>query len=199
MSAIEDKKQATGLIDRALSKSAGSAKAHLIRGNVVIFGDPEEALAEYDAALEINPNYHGAYASKGIALILSGRAREALSPIQWALRIRPRDPFAYIWHWELCQAHLHLNEYKEAIEECRRSMNMNNSHFETYIDLISAYGTTGQIEQASQALAELNKRHPNLTAQKYRHHTYAFSSNPQYRREIDDTVDGLRKGGVQEQ
>jgi hypothetical protein len=68
-----------------------------------------------------------------------------------------------------------------------------------YINLISAYAATGQMEQARQALAELNKRGPNVTVQRYRQFSYAFSSNPQYRREIDDVADGLRKGGVREQ
>jgi adenylate cyclase len=74
-----------------------------------------------------------------------------------------------------------------------------NSYVQAYIDLISAYGTTGQMEQAREALAELNKRHPKFTAHGYRQLAYAFSNNPQYRREIDDIVDGLRKGGVREQ
>ena len=156
-------------------------------------------MAEYDAALEINPNFHAAYSGKGVALILSGRAGEALSPIELALRISPRDPFAFFWHGDPCEAHLHLREYKEAIEEYRRSMNLNNSYLHAYVDLISAYGTTGQMEQARQALAELSKKHPNFTVQGYRQVAYAFSSNLQYRRETDDIVDGLKKGGVSEQ
>jgi len=123
-SAIEDKKQATDLIDRALSNGSGSATAHLVKGNILVSGHPEEALAEYDTAIEIKPNFHPAYSAKGIALILSGRAHEAFSPLELALRISPRDAFAFSWHWGLCHAHLHLHEYKEAIEECRRSMNM---------------------------------------------------------------------------
>jgi hypothetical protein len=63
-------------------------------------------------------------------------------------------------------------------------MNMNNSYLQAYM------------EQVRQALAELNKRYPNLTVQKYRQHAYAISTNPQFRREIDDILDGLRKGGV---
>jgi adenylate cyclase len=95
VSVVEDKKQAHDLIDRALSKSSGSATAHLVKGNILVSGHPKEALAEYDAALEINPNFHAAYFAKGIALILSGRPREALSPVELALRISPRDPFAF--------------------------------------------------------------------------------------------------------
>ena len=198
VSVAEDKKQATDLIDKALAKSSGSATAHFVKGNTLIHGNPEEALAEYDAALEINPNLQEAQGAKGMALILSGRAREAASPVQLALRISPRDPFAFLWHFELCQAHLNLHEYKDAIEECRRSMNMNNSFVGHYIYLISAYGATGQMEQARQALAELNKRQSNVTVQSYRQFKYAFSSNPQYRREVDDIVEGLRKGGIPE-
>ena len=196
----EIKKRAMDLIDRALSKRRAIAQAHFVKGNILIFGHPEEALAEYEAALEINPNFQSASTSKGLALILSGRARDAIPPVQLALRISPKDPFAYFWYWELCQAHLHLHEYKEAIAECRRSMNMNNSNLQTYVDLISAYGSTGQMEQAGQTLAEFIKILPIfIPLQAHRRVAYTFSSNPQYRREIDDIVDGLRKGGIPEQ
>jgi tetratricopeptide (TPR) repeat protein len=203
LSVAEITKQAADLIDRALSKSSGSAKAHYahyVKGNILLYGHPEEALAEYDAALEINPNFHPAYTTKGLALMLSGRARDAIPLVQLALRISPKDPEAFLWHLDLCGAHLLLHEYKEAIEECRRSINMNNSYdsFAGYILLISAYGATGQMEQARQALAELYKREPGVRVHWYRESNYAYSSNPQYRREIDDIVDGLRKGGMPE-
>jgi adenylate cyclase len=198
-SVAEDKKIATVLIDRALSKRPASALAYVVKGDTLRFGDPEEALSQYDAALEINPNFPSAYAGKGNALILSGRAREALSANQLALRLSPKDPVAVSWHWNLCHAHLHLHEYKEAIEECRRTINMNNVYWYAYVDLISAYGTTGQLDQARQTLAELNKTQPDFTVQRYREFGYAISSNPQYRREYDDLLDGLRKGGVREQ
>ena len=203
VSPFEDKKQATNLIDRALSKWPGSANAHLVKGSILQIGypvgHPEEALAEYDAALEIDPNFPTAYSAKGVALIRLGRAREALSPVQLALRISPRDPYAYFWHGTLCEAHLHLQEYKDAIEECRRSVNMNNSYWIAYIQLISAYGATGQMEQARQTVAELGKILPSsITVQACRELWYDVSSNAQYRREVDDIADGLRKAGIRE-
>jgi adenylate cyclase len=79
-SIAEDKNIATDLIDRALSKRPGSAFAHLAKGETLRFGHPEEALAEYDAALEIDPNLLLAYVNKGHALIVSGRAHEAFIP-----------------------------------------------------------------------------------------------------------------------
>jgi adenylate cyclase len=198
-SVVEDRKQAIDLIDRVLSKSSASARAHAIKGSILLFGHPEAALAEYEAALEIDPNYPAANGTKAIALIFSGRAREAFSAAQLALRLSPRDPLAYLWRFWLCNAHLHLHEYGEAIEECRRSVNLNNFYWYPHVNLVSAYATTGQLEQARQALAELNKVRPNFTVQAYVQVAYEFSTNPQYRRELDDILDGLRKGGVPEQ
>lgn len=200
VSVAEDKKIATDLIDRALSRSPASALAHAVKGDTLRFGDPEAALPEYDAALEINPNFPVAYGQKGGALLLSGRAREAFSPLQLALRLSPKDPVAANWRYNLCHAHLHLHEYQEAIEECRRTINMNNVYWLAYVDLVSAYGTTGQLEQARQSLTELNKIRPDFTVQRFREFGHAYSSNPQFRREFDDIIlDGLRKGGVPEQ
>lgn len=198
-SVAEDKKIATDLADRALSKRPASALAHNVKGDTLRVGHAEEALPEYDAAIEIDPNFPVAYAGKGTALIFSGRAREAFSPIELALRISPKDPAAYVWRFNLCHAHLHLHEYKEAIEECRRTVNMNKTFWLPYVDLIAAYGTTGQLEQARQALVELDKLRPDFTVQWWRQLVYSFSSNPQFRREFEDLLDGLRKGGVREQ
>lgn len=197
-SVVEDRKQAIDLIDRVLSKSSASASAHTTKGTILLFGRPEEALAEYDAALEIDPNNPAVYAAKAIALVISGRAREAFSPVQLALRLSPRDPFAFQWRFWLCHAHLHLHQYGEAIEECGRSVNL-NSNLYAYVDLTSAYGATGQLEQAQRSLTELNKLRPDFTIHWYRDLVYSMSTNPQFRREIDDMLDGLRKGGVREQ
>jgi adenylate cyclase len=198
-SVAEDNKTATNLVDRALSKSPANALAYVVKGETLRFGNPEGALPQYDAALEINPNFPSAYAGKGSALILAGRAREALSVTQLALRLSPRDPVFIAWHWTLCSAHLHLHDHQEAIEECRRTINMNSVFWFAYVDLVSAYGATGQLEQAQLSLTELNKIRPDFTIQWYREFAYALSSNPQFRRELDDIIDGLRKGGVREQ
>jgi TolB-like protein/Tfp pilus assembly protein PilF len=199
VSVVEDKKIGTELIDQVLAKHSGSALAHVIKGYFLQYKNPEGALSEYDAALEIDPNLPLAYAAKGVALTWAGRAREAFSPFQIALRLSPKDPYASVWHYGLCHAHVHLHEYDEAVEECRRAINLNKAYLYPYMDLISLYGATGQVEQARQTLAELNAIRPDFTLQWIRQLGYSFSSNPQFRREFDDIVDGLRKAGVREQ
>ncbi|MCK1423392.1 tetratricopeptide repeat protein [Bradyrhizobium sp. 182] len=112
-SVVEDKKRAIKLIDQALAKRPAIANAHVAKGNILNYGNPEEALPEYDAALEIDPNSPVAYASKGIVLVTAGRAAEAFSPIQIALRLSPKDPPAGTWRFFLCHADVRLGQYKE--------------------------------------------------------------------------------------
>jgi hypothetical protein len=76
---------------------------------------------------------------------------------------------------------------------------LNNSFSYPIVDLISACAATEQLDLAHQALADLNKAQPNFTIQGYREIFYAFSSNRQFRQELDGILDGLRKGGVAEQ
>jgi tetratricopeptide (TPR) repeat protein len=153
----------------------------------------------FDAALEIDPNSPLAYASKGIALVTAGRARETFSPVQIALRLSPKDPSAGMWHFFLCHAHVHVHQHKEAIEECSRSINLNKLNWLPYADLIVAYGATDQLEMAQKMLAELNAIRPDFSVEWFHKIGYARSSNPQFRREYDDILDGLRKAGVREQ
>ncbi|MEH2513132.1 adenylate cyclase [Nitrobacteraceae bacterium AZCC 1564] len=196
----EDVRHATELIDKALAKSPSSAAAHTVKGQILNIGRPEAALFELDAALEIDPNFTPAYITKGTAFTLSGRAREALLPLQIGLRLSPKDPAAYLMHFQLCHAHVHLKEYAEAIDQCRRATNLNPVFWLPYIDLIVAYDSLGRPEEARQALADLYRVWPGFTVQRYQKLVYSFSTNPQFRREFDDILlAGLRRAGAKEQ
>jgi hypothetical protein len=85
--------------------------------------------------------------------------------LQIALRLSPKDPFVANWYFNVCHAHVHLHEYDEPIEACRRSINLNKASWYPWVDLVSVYGNTGQLAQAKQALAELISIRPNFTVQ----------------------------------
>jgi hypothetical protein len=55
------------------------------------------------------------------------------------------------------------------------------------------------VGKARQILADFNKIRPDFTVQEYREFAYALSTNIQFCQEIDEIIDGLRKGGVREQ
>ena len=195
----EDLRIASELIDKALAKRPSSALAHVVKGEVLRFGHPESAIAEYDAALEFDPNYPPANFYKGSALMLAGRSREALSPLHTALRVSPKDPLAAGMRFTLCHAHLHLREYADAIEECRRSINLNKEYWYAYPDLIVAYEATGRPLQAKEALTELYQLRPEFTVERYQQLGFEFSSNPKFRKEfVKILVEGMKRAGVRE-
>ncbi|MBR0831431.1 winged helix-turn-helix domain-containing protein [Bradyrhizobium manausense] len=194
-----DTTQANELIDKALSRSPGSYRAHTVKGNLLLFDRPAQALAEFNTALEIRANFHVANAGKAFALMMLGRPREAARPAELAIRTSPRDPAAFLWVWELCSVRLHLREYEEAVEQCRRAVGLNGSFWHAQVSLISAYGSAGRLEEARQVYTELSKRRPNFSVQLYRQFAYGTSTDPEYRRGVEDILDGLRKAGVPEQ
>ena len=187
------------MIDRTLAKWPTSALAHSVKGDTLGFGHPEAAIAEFDTALQLDPNYPPAYQNKGAALTLLGRSREALLPLQIAVRLSPKDPSAALMRFLLCHAHLHLREYHEAIDECRRSLNLNNLFWLPYVDLVVAYQATGKLDETKQALVQLYDLRPDFTVERYQQLVFKMSRNPQFRDEITGIfVEGMRKAGVRE-
>jgi adenylate cyclase len=57
-----------------------------------------------------------------VSKIHGGRAEEAFSPLQMAIRLSPRDPQLNIWSFQICHAYTHLDRDADAIEWCRRSV-----------------------------------------------------------------------------
>lgn len=196
----DDVRTATELIEKALAKNPSSAAAHTVKGLILNLGRPEAAVFELDAALDIDPNFTPAHVAKGTALTLSGRARESLLPLRTALRLSPKDPAAHLMYFQLCHAHVHLKEYPEAIDQCRRALNLSPVFWFPYIDLTVAYAALDRSDEARQALGDLYKLRPDFTVQRYQKLVYSFSSNPQFRSEFDDIIlGGLRRAGVREQ
>src|SRR5262249_9656989 len=83
---------------KALSLAPDHALAHLLLGSVYLFSNRAAlGIAECERALVLDPNMADAYAARGLAKFLGGRAAETEGHILEALRLSPRDIFAYMW------------------------------------------------------------------------------------------------------
>src|SRR5262249_29184903 len=67
-----------------------------LAGVYVYLGRFEDALAEFEQALSLNPNFGPALAYYGQILCWVGRCEEGVSAARRALRVGPRDPFSAI-------------------------------------------------------------------------------------------------------
>ena len=83
---------------KALSLAPDHALAHLCMGMVLGFTNrAAQGIAEYERALALDRNMAGAHALIGQNKLFIGRAEETEAHVLEALRLSPRDPWAYIW------------------------------------------------------------------------------------------------------
>ena len=76
--------------DRARAVKPGSAEEHYNLGNALRQkGATDEAIAEYEKALQLNPDYAAAHNNLGTVFLRAGRTDEAISHFQKALQINP--------------------------------------------------------------------------------------------------------------
>ena len=60
--------------------------------------EPQEALDSAVRAVELDPDHLRALRAQGTALVMLGRADEALAPLGRAVAVAPGDPLAGVWH-----------------------------------------------------------------------------------------------------
>lgn len=117
--------------------------------------DFESAIAAYDRALALDPNFVDAYIGKGAALLGLGRAEEALHPLLTAVSL---DPDAYWAQRLLGNAYLNLQRYRLAIAPLSRAYLLQPQQTQTLIAVALAVGRGGNPQQALQILAKAAAR-----------------------------------------
>jgi tetratricopeptide (TPR) repeat protein len=109
------------------------------------------AAREAERALDLNPNSADAHAVKGNYFVVLGRGRESVTELNRALRLDPLslgDNFAAGW------AHYMAREYEPAIEQFRRTVEMEPSFGWAHEGLAI---THVQLGRCPEAIAEAEK------------------------------------------
>ena len=192
-----DLPHAEALVTSALSEQPDNALAHFVKANLAFarrqFND---MLSELDVAIEDDRNFAAAYNQRGVAHTLLGRAKEAIPEIETALRLSPRDPSRNAWEFNMCNAYSFLAEWEKAVEWCQKSIATNAGHWPPYAGLAAANSWLGHDAEAKAAVASLLKLKPRLTVQQLT--SLKLSDDPQFLREVQPIVEGLRKAGLPE-
>ena len=94
--------------------------AHYALGNVYLFTRRfDDSLAEFELALQLNPNFSLAQGYYGLALAYCGRWQEADLAASRALRLSPRDPFSAIYCGIAAYSQYVGHNYDEAMRLAR--------------------------------------------------------------------------------
>jgi len=129
-----------------VTKNPNAWLAHNNLGAALVqAGRLEDALAQYEQALRIKPDYATAHNNLGVALRQTGRIQEAIRHYELALRINPDMADA---HNNLGFALARLGRVKEAIEQYDQALRIEPYQAEVHHNLGLALSQVGKIDEA---------------------------------------------------
>ena len=121
-------------------------------------GELEEAIAAYEAALELEPGYVSAMTNLGVAYYNIGQLDEAVAEYQKALQVAPDDEAI---HSNLAAAYVQQGKLDEALAAYNRALELEPSLSQAYFGLGVIYMQMGQNEDAIAAFeSTLSCVHP---------------------------------------
>jgi adenylate cyclase len=154
----------------------------------------EEAIAEAERAIALNPNDVDNLFAMARALIFGGRAEEGADYVKKAMRLDPHYPAEYLSFLGLAQFCMgQLEEAAITLERARKR----NPELEVY-PLVVTYAHLGRAEEASDILADDLEEMWRRRGLLWGHHVrevltfYPFKSETH----TDRFADGLRKAGL---
>ena len=182
---------------RALSLAPDHALAHLTLGMVLGFTNrAAQGIAEYERALALDRNMAGAHSLIGQNKLFIGRAEETEAHVLEALRLSPRDPWAYVWLLTAGFAACLLGRNEEAASWFRRSIEANRNFALCRFIHATVLANAGRMDEARSELAAGLALDPGFTIANFQ--SAVSSDNPLYLEQRDRIIDDMRRAGIPE-
>jgi len=133
----------------------------LMAGAYAEAGQLEDAVAECERSLEINPNFSTALGRLGACLAALGRPQEAIEACRLALQLNPRDPDNFWRHSNIAIAHFVAADYVAALQESKK-VARSRPHLQSAIIWVAAAAALGNVEEANIAVEYCLTQRPDL-------------------------------------
>jgi tetratricopeptide (TPR) repeat protein len=154
----------------------------------------DAALAANDRARALDPAHF--HFLGGFALIYAGRAAEAIALMEARSAMLGQTTGDLGMCTVVCDAHLHLGNYREAIVHGERAAAGFNTYW-NYLNLTAAYARAADMVKAASNRDELMRRVPEFTIARFK--AKQWSTHPTWLRQNEDhVIAGLSKAGVPE-
>jgi tetratricopeptide (TPR) repeat protein len=155
-----------------------------------------QGIAECERALALDRNLANAHGWIGRGKFHLGRAEETEAHIHEALRLSPRDTFAYRWMMVMGIAKFWLGADAEAVAWLRRSIEANRNFPFTHFFLAAALASLGALDEARAAVQAGLSLDAGFTIRRYREG--APRIDPTYLARRERVFMGMRMAGVPE-
>jgi tetratricopeptide (TPR) repeat protein len=144
-----------------LASAERCAEAHYNLGSVLLQQSKEaEAIAHFEQALRLNPDYAEAHVNLGVALSQLGRVQEASEQYEQALRIKPDLAEA---HDNLGSALLQGGRIDDAIGQYEQALRVKPDLAEAHYNLGVALEKLGRTQEAIQHYEQALRTKPDFT------------------------------------
>jgi tetratricopeptide (TPR) repeat protein len=154
---------------RALSLAPQHARANMFMGVVRMYTHRAvQGIAQCEQALLLDRNLASAHGFIGLGKNFLGRAGETEAHILEALRLSPRDIYAYWWMVFVASAKLQLKSDAEAVIWLRRSIEANPNWPLSHFLLAAALALLGSPEEARVAALDGLAIDPAFTLRRLR-------------------------------
>jgi adenylate cyclase len=180
--------RAEEMANKALSLNDSEVRAHIILGRIHIFYHRyEQAKAEIDRAIAINPNDAHGLAARGNILMWMGQTDAAIQDLELAQRIDPglnaMDRFA------LSLAYYLKRRYEAAVEQAEHNLRAIEGANFSRVVLAAAYAQQNRGDDAARVVAVIHRTDPTFDPQD-------FGSKLLSLADLASLRDGLRKAGL---
>ena len=147
-----DYQTAESLTRRILEEAEDSSAAHILLGTICgSTSRNQESIAEFNRAIEIQPENPEAFNNLGVIFRQTGKSRDALYWLTRAIGLGNAKADIY---YNLGNVHKALNNFQEAIEAYRKAIELDPSLAAAYNTLGTLYEQTGDFPHASEILNE---------------------------------------------
>jgi tetratricopeptide (TPR) repeat protein len=127
-------------------------------------GQMQEAIGQYEQALQLYPDLADAQVNLGDALLQSDRMQEAIGHYEQALRIKPDFPKG---HNDFAMALARLGRLPEAISHWEQALRIKPSYFEAHNNFGNALLQSGRIQDAIEQYQQTLQINPEIAEVHY--------------------------------
>ena len=172
-------------VNQALLLNPDQASAHYTKARLIMFkakpndaASANEIIAEAEATLRADPSFARAYQPMAVGELLLGRYEQAMSHLDQAMKISPRDSDIGIWHLVMGRNLLGLRQYDAAVQEGLKAIDLGFRQATAYAGLAAFYAAANKSPEAGAALVEAIKLNPKLSVAWFNAHFPTFIASP---------------------
>jgi TolB-like protein len=185
----EHKKLALKAARTAVTLDRDDAYAHVGLGFAQHQADPEASIRAFEVALSINPILAIALFGIGVALSSGRQPERAITHLQTAIRLSPRDPILAAFYRVMGTAYFAMGDYQATIDWSAKAGSDVDELGRMGVVQLAAFAHLGHESEMNRARDALMKSIPHLTV------SHALKISPELG---EPYADGLRKAGLPE-